>query len=279
MKKHFTKAFGVAAALMLFVNCSTDNSSEETATTSDVSTLKTGRYTPEDFEYVGSEHNRILALVLEKQSEQAVPASDFQDFTKYVINDELEKTNATSGDLALATDLVYNNLHKVPDFGTNLYANLPEESLTEPAKAYLDELHSILLEDEAELDAIKANIEVLERAAYEDKDLDNHDLGTIFCATRVASYSISYWTDNLVRWEAALGDMMTAKGKTPGRRAAEIAVADVGGAVGGATYAWAANVFPGIGQATYAGAIVGGAITCSVAAGVYHIAASIFQWD
>ena len=135
-------------------------------------------------------------------------------------------------------------------------------------------------EENADLIRIIQNINILEEEAYYDSKLTNDDLLILFPATSVAKHSIKYWNDHYDNWDNVLnGTTGTPVARTkPGRAIANIAVADVGGAIGGALGAWAVNVWVGPGQVAYAGAIIGTAVAASTAVAVNHLVEAIFNW-
>lgn len=288
-KKITLGLLGAALLTLGLYSCGNDDTTK-THTTSVQTTLlgsKTDyRVKSSDFRYIGIQHNEILDGIRKSLLSKEVDLDNLQDFSVKFIYSEIEKIYIDEKDLNLASNLIKKNIKAVPDYSKSFYSYEQGKTISSELKVYLNELHSMMqIDDDFQLDILLKNIEILENQALNDTGMKNEDLMKFYVSTNVAKSSLEYWTENSDQWDYLLNDGKTMFSqnkpprKTPGRRIGEIAVADVGGAVGGATYAWVANVVPGVGQATYAGAIVGGAITCSVAAGVYHLAASIFDWD
>jgi len=277
--KKVLKNLVLILSILSIASCSKND--ENTSLEQSYLQRKGNRFKPVGFEFIGIQHNKIVDGIKQSLLNSQTSNNELQQYSETFIYSKVAETYNDQRDLELANTFIHSGLHKIPDYTTSLYSNLDnKDKLSKNAKLYLDNLLTIMLEDNADLEQIVQNIIKLENDAYEDSKLTNDDLLIIYPATSVAKNSITYWTDNYDVWKHLLSPTaLLERGKTPGRRIGEIALADVGGAVGGALGAWAVNVWVGPGQLAYAGAIIGGAVSCSATATVYHLAASIFQWD
>lgn len=291
-KKIALSVLGVAVLTVGFVGCSSDDSTtneknEENVEVNGVKSNSVDRFHYKDFAFVGVEHNAILGGVLEdiikndniKNEDLGIAMSNyiFEKSSKFITSEEEIEPSRN-----IIDEMIYNPI----DVSENLYPIEKKDLISDNCKAVLDKLHRVLF-SENELSIMIQNIEEIEQSSYNDLNLTNSDLYVIFSATSTAKNTIEYWVANYESWYSALKErealsgnnysLLSVKKKSIGRHIAEIAAADVGGAVFGAVGAWIVNVVPGWGQVAYAGAIVMGAVSGSGGLATLKIADALFD--
>ncbi|MBV1923961.1 MAG: hypothetical protein KUG68_08045 [Flavobacteriaceae bacterium] len=262
MKNLTLKVSTILSVLVLF-SCSKDTVNETENQGADFTKGK-GEITANDLQFVGVEHNQMLAetynyiesvgqdVTLERIQNNLV--DNIKDNDQY--NDE---SNAIGIDFT-------NDLLKTPTESISLTGF----GTSERENVYLNELQEILNDAEFGNQEFIEKVMQLENAIANDGSFSDEQLITLYSATQVAQYSFNYWSHNLENWE----NLARRHGGTPTRsHGGDIVGGDVAGAVAGAAGAWAVNVVPGAGQVAYGGAILGGAVAGSVGVAVTKI------WD
>ena len=252
-------------------------------------------------EFVGIEHNMMLDETYEFLKTQSRKKSymnksskskkeDLEDFLISRIKAN-RKYSDRSNEIGIENiKHVFKEKQTFSKFSTN--SKKTSNSLSDKEKEYLNFLNEILEKiDFAQDNNIEESISNLEKDIESEDGLSDEQLITLFSATQTAKYSYIYWKENWKKWSDLNSDNSTislkqlalmnkANSEDDGHNgclcesASGIVKADVAGAVGGAAYAWAANLIPGAGQVAYGGAIVGTAAAGSAIAAVYKI----FGW-
>lgn len=251
------------------VGCSSDNLQSGKQSQMENHNLQTQRegITAADLEFVGIEHNAYLEVVYEGLANNDVSGEEGVEFIKSLLRNEIQNSRYTEECKALGIQLMEAELELPLDNPYvekgNFYPSAKiAEYLSEEEKKYLDKLYVIVMEEESSLKERKEQIKILENQ-INSADFTDKQLITLYSATNVAKYSLTYWSANFSDW-----DILDGTETTTNNFWGTIGAADVGGAVGAAATCWIVNAAPGAGQVAYGGAIVGGAVGGSVAAGV-----------
>jgi len=209
---------------------------------------------------------------------EGIKSENFIEFASDKIYADVSTVYHDSTDLAITSDLIVTTFSTAPDPDKHISDFLPNTTTYSRVANYMDDLEEIMIDNSDSLDVgeIVQLIEGLEQQAYDDSAITNDDLLIIYPATSIAKASLKYWDENFKDWEDYAGTTLTSRGTPPGKRLARIAAMDVAGGVAGAVSLWAVNVFVGVGQVTYAGAIIGGAVSTSVVEAGYEIFSSIW---
>lgn len=224
---------------------------------------------PSEFDYVGSEHNRILTSFYDNLTIDDVENGNSLNIAREIFKKEMSAQNMDKDNLELSNRMIDEELSKTRIEGDALYKGY-ESYLTQDAKDFLDQLNQLLLNadftEEQRIEAIdKLNSQV------EISKLEDQEKKIIFSSSSVAKYSIQFWNKNL----EVLTDKFSKSNNLKSMYKKGIWgyvtgcwAADAAGAVAGGVRAYVANVIPGGGQAAYAGAIIGGGVAGSAA---YHV--------
>ena len=229
--------------------------------------IQNDRYTPNEFEYIGMEHNKIMleAYCFIVENKKFFQGSEPDSNKSKLLNFLLEKVNASDETFAKKTQDYIKGVFYGNNIDSTLISPPIREYLTKSELSYLKKLEKIIFESSLEDNGFLNNISFLEEEIEHDRSLNNENLAKLFCATNVAKYSFIYWRDNINKWED-LGHS-----KSPG---GNILKADVAGAAAGATYAAVVNVLPGAGQVAYGSTIA----AISDSASVYQGAVELIDW-
>ncbi len=229
-----------------------------------------------DLQFVGVQHNQMLAAMYNAFEAADVSSSDGQAFIVDFLQQEISDPSYGYVDDPSSLDLAQQTIADVVNGGnyqTNLLNLYPDPAiegyLSNEEKVYLDDLYGIIFDNTKTVQEMLNEISALEDIIENDHGFTAEQHITLFSATNVAKASLQYWDQNIDAW-VSLGAGKNFKTMGP---AGNIAGADVAGAAGGAATAWVVNVVPGAGQVAYGGAILGGAAGGSVAAGVMEL------WD
>ncbi|KGO78931.1 hypothetical protein Q763_16205 [Flavobacterium beibuense F44-8] len=272
--------FNLGSLVLILFAASCSNNDDAVSESSQL-TLKAGqnRYTPEEFNYLGEEHNRIVHAFYNEWLAKPQTEKTAQDFGTSIIINETSKYNTTAedGDLTRSYASVY--MHKEFSDPQVFYSFVDRDNrLSSNVKGYLDQVLHAFYDETLSIKDVHDVIADVEVKSYNDPTLTNEDLSILYSGTSIADNSLTYWENNYLDWEGNIGTTTAAsKGKTPGRHIAEIAAADFAGGVGAAVGAWAVNVWVGPGQVAYGGAIVAGAVGTSVTTALVKITDMIFD--
>ncbi len=228
--------------------------------------------TVKNIEFVGIEHNKMLDEIfnyLKKQNyvknrNSITHVKALENFMINKIKSNI-KYSKESNDVAVKyTKNLFNQFQY-----RNKLSNNNHLELSKIEKYYIKKLNQILSVD-LKNPSVITKIKELERVIEKDVQLDNKKLITLLSATSTAKYSYKYWSENSNKWIRLSSKRYKKKPQVNSKTdpGSDIVKADVGGAIGGASGAFAVNIIPGAGQVGYGGAIVGGAVAGSVGTAV-----------
>jgi hypothetical protein len=225
------------------------------------------RVSPQQFDYVGIEHNEgldeFLNILNANKSKTILTSNKKVDLLKNYLSSELSEARLDSESAS-----VINSLHEKATSFTylndkNLFDNL---EMSRNLRNYLKNLNS-LIDNSRDLKSLKASIDsfCLEARSSE---LTNEELSILYGAASTAKFSADYWSNNMDKWEVHFDKTNTtqAKGFWSGvwDGIKHVAGADAEGAVAGAVGAAAANLIIGPGTVAYGAAIVTTGVANSV---------------
>ncbi len=268
MKKQ--KFYGV---LLLLISISLTSCSEETQTESNSSTkLKSTTIIAADLEPVGIMHNDLLEKLYSGYVNDVPNQGETKDYAINLYTNELNKLDDTQNSIELGVKGMKWNMD---NFIPNESSYITDQSfyksdsivnlLSENEKYYLDYLYEVVVNDSTEtVEKTIGNIQVIE-SLISNQNFSDEQLITLYSATNIAKYSLQYWNENLDKWselDESYGTPIMAGrvSRQAGRNFRLVAGADIAGGVSMAAYTWVVNSVPGAGQASYMGAIVGGAV-------------------
>lgn len=236
-----------------------------------VSSFAQERYKPQDFAFVGQQHNQYLEDIYNYWVSNNIKGPGIIDKTQQYLNQRVAQSSMPAEAKTIAIGNIEKNKRA---FGTlkNLYPGVDPKTLSAAEKSYLDQLYQIVIKEEIPVATMTQQVSSLETKISNDMSLNNTQLAILFSATSTAKSSLSYWAGNSQKW-STYGGSQAAKAMGPGDG---VGAADVGGAVGAAVTTWMANAVPGAGQIAYGGAIVTGAVAASAAKAVENLINSWF---
>jgi hypothetical protein len=276
------KQFGKYVPFLMLVMAFTFNAcSEDQNINTEDFYLKSSNtiYVASDFEFIGVQHNEILADFLSNNSNlnNSENKLDYvKDFILNAVDTGTETENILSNEL--------NNYIRLTNNNESFY---PQglEGMNELAKQFFDEFYTVFYEEhihnknytmENVINRKISEIENLEKR-IENSELNNDWRAVLFSSTNVGKYSLRYWMDNYENWKNnpnnSAFQLKCGIGGCYTDDIIDIAGMDVAGAATGATYALIVNVIPGPGQAAYGTAILATAVSSSLGAAVKKI------WD
>lgn len=233
------------------------------------------RFTSEDWEFVGKQHNIELDDVYNYIKNN--PDIQRKGIIEHIKTYMIDKVNNSSEPVNVKKQAEINITKNAYAFGTlkNLYPDdKTAKYLTDSEKRYLDKLFNIVIDNKLSATDIKRKVKSLESEINADKSLNNTQLATLYSATNTAKFSVEYWEENTEKWIILGGGNPAVT--TTACCGDGVAAADVGGAVGAAVSTWMANAVPGAGQIAYGGAILGGAAAASAGKAIENLINSWF---
>ena len=130
---------------------------------------------------------------------------------------------------------------------------------------YLDKLKYIITDSDISIQSLHLRIDALAVTAH--NKLNIEDSHIFNCAISTAKYSLQYWEINLPEWYEVFG-ITTTKGWFSWK---DVGVADVAGAVAGATGCETAALCGPIGWKVWAAGVIGGSAGSSAYSAVEQV--------
>jgi len=251
-------------ALFALFSCSKETVTDSGNQEADFTKGK-GEITASDLQFIGIEHNQMLAETynyIESQGENVSLDGIMNNLADNIKNNGQYSDESNAMGVEFVDRFLKTKTESI---------SMTQFETSQRENAYLNELQSYLDVAEFGDPAFVERVIQLEATIANDGGLSDEQLITLYSATQVAQYSFTYWSENLENWE----NLARRHGGTVTRsNASDIAGGDVAGAVGAAAGAWVVNVVPGAGQVAYGGAILGGAVAGSVGVAV----AKVWNW-
>lgn len=237
----------------------------------------------EDFAYIGKAHNQQLAVVYNALLKSKKPSGSITnsrlsmtenqalDIAEETIVDEVNlNTSLPSTIKTIAIDYVTNTFSGVPVMENNkLYTQALASSLPQSIISILDRIDLLLVDADSSLVSLNTGLNAIE-AEVPSLNLSLQHQGIVYSATNIARFTSQYWVENVNAWlelgQGNLGGRNSFIARTTGFWGwlKSVGGGDVAGGVSAAAGAWVANVVIGPGTVAYGGAIITGAVGCSV---------------
>jgi hypothetical protein len=232
-----------------------------------------------EIQAIAEEHNEALQQTLIGLKESQISKVEDPKEMEKILNRELNFFYESHFNANNLNDAKNYSEKEVLKFFSRANSNLrtngmtPIEIVIDEASGKLsDEQIKLLLDIDIILNSIASDINSALTLLDELEDkaintLTEEEAQVIPIGAEVEKTSITYWYENMDEWDEVINSNEGARNsRTKGWFSwSEVGGADVAGAVGGAVGAAAVNVVPGLGQASYGAAIVGGATAASAA--------------